>query len=301
MLSFFLIFIIALCLLGIGYIIIRHFPQVTNLDTAHLPEEQTARKKKEIINKRVDEQARHLQAAFGKRLAPLAQPWKKLQLRFRIYVGKMERLWHHEETIKKASNPPEVLTDTDKEQKVVQLIQEGQNSLGHEHYDQAEESFIAAIKLDQNSGQAYRGLADTYLAKESFVEAKETYRFLLQLEPDNDSVLVKLAEIAEREGNSAEAIACYQQAVVINDNLSPRFYHLAELLLKEKQPETALEAIESALDLEPKNPKYLDLLIEVAILLNDKKMAMDAYNELRLVNPENQKLDSFKSRIGELE
>jgi large subunit ribosomal protein L6 len=50
-----------------------------------------------------------------------------------------------------------------------------------------------------------------------------------------------------------------------------------------------------------KNPKYLDLLIEVAILLNDKKMAMDAYNELRLVNPENQKLDSFKSRIGELE
>jgi hypothetical protein len=115
-----LIFIIALCLLGIGYIIIRHFPQVTNLDTAHLPEEQTARKKKEIINKRVDEQARHLQAAFGKRLAPLAQPWKKLQLRFRIYVGKMERLWHHEETIKKASNPPEVLTDTDKEQEMPQ-------------------------------------------------------------------------------------------------------------------------------------------------------------------------------------
>jgi hypothetical protein len=112
---------------------------------------------------------------------------------------------------------------------------------------------------------------------------------------------LKGMQMLEREGNSAEAIACYQQAVVINDNLSPRFYHLAELLLKEKQPETALEAIESALDLEPKNPKYLDLLIEVAILLNDKKMAMDAYNELRLVNPENQKLDSFKSRIGELE
>jgi tetratricopeptide (TPR) repeat protein len=113
-------------------------------------------------------------------------------------------------------------------------------------------------------------------------------------------VLVKLAEIAETQGNLEEAIAYYQQAVVINDLLSPRFYHLAELLLKVNQPDIAREAIESALDLEPKNPKYLDLLIEIAILLSDKKMALDTYNELRLVNPENQKLDSFKSRINEL-
>ncbi len=295
-----LIGIIVLGLLCIGYIIFRHFPQLSNLDATRLPEEQTARKKKEIIDKRVDEQARHFQKRFGKRLEPLALPWKKIQLRFRIYVGKIERLWHHEEVVKKSTNPGDALTDTDKEQKIFQHIQEGQNSLNHEHFEQAEEAFIAAIKIDQNSREGYRGLADTYLAKGNLPEAKETYQFLLQMEPDNDNVLVKLGEIAESQGNTEEAIDCYQQAVVINDLLSPRFYHLAELLLKVKQPDIALEAIQSAVELEPKSPKYLDLLIEVAILLSDKKLALEVYNELRLVNPENQKLESFKSRISEL-
>ncbi len=300
MLFILLIGVLVLSLGGIGYIIARHFPQLSNLDVQGLPEEQAARKKREIIGKRVDEQARNFQTVLGKRLQPLATPWRKIQLRFRVYVGKMERLWHHEEAVKKAANPPEPLNNVDKEQKLGELIQEGVNSLNHEHYEQAEESFIAAIKIDQNSTAAYRGLADTYFAKENFTEAKETYRFLLQMEPDNDSVLAKLGEIAEQQGNTQEAIECYQQAVIINDLLSPRFYHLAELLLKVKEPGAALEAIQSALELEPKNPKYLDLLIEVAILLNDKKLASEVYKELRLVNPENQKLESFKIRIEEL-
>ncbi len=300
MLAIFLTVIFVVALLGIGYIIARRFPQLSNLDVQGLPEEQAARKKREIIGKRVDEQTRNFQSVLSKRLQPLATPWRKLQLRFRVYVGKMERLWHHEEAIKKAANPPEQLNDADKEQKLLQLIQEGNNSLNHEHYEQAEESFIAAIKINQNSAAAYRGLADTYFAKENYTEAKETYRFLLQLEPDNDSVLAKLGEIAEQQGNTEEAIECYQQAVVLNDLLSPRFYHLAELLIKVKEPAAALEALRSAIELEPKNPKYLDLLIEVAILLGDKKLASEVYSELRLVNPENQKLDSFKSRIEEL-
>jgi tetratricopeptide (TPR) repeat protein len=300
MISTLLLILIGLAILGILYIVVRHFPEVSNLDAEGLPEEQVARKKKEIIGKRVEEQSRRWQALVARRLAPLAVPWKKIQLRFRVYVGKVERLWHHEETVKKAALPQQPLSAGDKEQKLLELIQEGQNNLSHEHYEQAEEAFISAIKIDQNSAEAYRGLADTYLAKQSLAEARETYLFLLQLEPENDNVLVKLAEIAETQGNLEEAIAYYQQAVVINDLLSPRFYHLAELLLKVNQPDIAREAIESALDLEPKNPKYLDLLIEIAILLSDKKMALDTYNELRLVNPENQKLDSFKSRINEL-
>jgi predicted Zn-dependent protease len=71
-------------------------------------------------------------------------------------------------------------------------------------------------------------------------------------------------------------------------------------LLRVDQPETAREALLSALQLEPKNPKYLDLLIEVAILCNDSGLAITAYNELRLVNPENQKLDYFKGKISQM-
>ena len=109
--------------------------------------------------------------------------------------------------------------------------------------------------------------------------------------------MVKLAEIAESQGDLEEAIGYYQQAVLVNDSFSPRFYHLAELLVKVGQPQVAVESILQAVELEPQNPKYLDLLIEIAIICGNKDLALKGYGELRLVNPENQKLHSFKDRI----
>ena len=84
------------------------------------------------------------------------------------------------------------------------------------------------------------------------------------------------------------------------DSVSPRFYHLAELLLKVEQPEVAKESIVQAVELEPQNPKYLDLLTETAIICRDKDLALQSYNDLRGVNPDNQKLDGFKDRIDQL-
>lgn len=275
---------------------VQKFPQLANLDIASLPAEREFRKKREIVAQRMDTEGRKIRLWLARHLAPLARGWKKLQLQFRVYVGKVERLWHHEVRAKTRLEPS-VTRTPEQEAKGEQLVREGDLCAERKEYQQAEELFIAAIKLNQANAAAYRGLADTYLATGALSEAKETYRFLLSLESGNDLIMVKLGEIAEEEGNNAEAISWYQQAVVQNDALSPRFYHLAELLLKEGQPGIAKEAVMQALELEPRNPKYLDLLIETGILCGEKGLALDAYHELRLANPDNQKLKSFKERI----
>lgn len=287
--------VILIALAVVAVIIVRKFPQLANLDTASLPQEKEASKKKEILAKRIEERGRRLKELLLKRLGPVRKLWGLLQLRFRIYVGKMERLWHHEQAVKTkavAAKAPE-----EARQKVTILVQEGENLLGQGQAEQAEEKFIAAIKLDQKSASAYRGLGFAYAAKGSLEEARETFRFVLQLEPDDDSVMVKLADMAESQGDLEEAIQYYQQAVLINDALSPRFYHLAELLNKVGQPEVAKEAIVQAVELEPKNPKYLDLMTETAIICGDRSLSERGMNELRLVNPENQKLNDFRERI----
>ncbi len=296
------IFFLAIILMGlviIFFIIRKKIPQLANLDVANLPKEVEARKKREIIAKRIEAQGEKWKAAWQKRLLPLKKWWEGQQLRFRRYVKKIEKLWYHEHAVKHTSVAAPIDTD-EQEQKLNLLIQEAEQSLKDGKYDRAEGLFIAAIKLDQKSAAAYRGLGDSYLASGSLEEARQTYRFLLQLEPDDDSVMVKLAEVAESQGDLEEAITYYQQAAVINDSLAPRFYHLAELLLKVKQPETAKEAIVQAVELEPKSPKYLDLLTETAIICGDKDLALSGYNELRLVNPENQKLENFKERMSQL-
>ena len=292
-----LVVILASAALAI-YIIARRFPQLSNLDTENLPAEREARKKREIITRRIEAQGSKIRQAWRVRLQPLAKLLGKLQLRFRVYVGRIERLLHHEQRAKRKFVAQ--TSDDNKEQKLMNVIHEGEQELKNEHLERAEELFIGAIKIDPKSVPAYRGLADTYLAKGSLDEAQETYLFLLQLSPNEDNVMVKIADIAEQKGDLDKAINFYQQAVVLNDSLSSRFHHLAELLIKVSQPEVAKEAILQAVELEPRNPKYLDLLIETVLLCGDKEMAVKAYNELRLVNPNNQKLADFHQRINAL-
>lgn len=296
MLNALFIIIIIAALAVILFLVIRKFPHLANLDINNLDEEKIYRKKKEIINKRIEKSSGILKDKIINGLAPVGKLWGRLQLQFRIYVGKLERLLHHEQVLK-TKQKKHVAGNEESGQKIAVLIQEGEQQLKAGNYDKAEEVFISAIKIDPKSTVAYRGLGDTYLAKNSTEEARQTYKFLIKMEPDDDSVLVKLAEIAEGRGNMEEAIQYYQQAVLVNDSFSPRFYHLAELLVKVGQPQVAVESVLQAVELEPQNPKYLDLLIEIAIICGNKELALKGYGELRLVNPDNQKLPGFKDRI----
>lgn len=297
------ILIIIAALAVVVFIVIRKFPQLANLDIHNLPEEKIYRKKREIINKRIEKSSDLLKEKISRMLAPVGKVWGKLQLRFRIYMGKLERLLHHEQVLKTKLKNKTASSEVkeESEQKLGGLIADGEQQLKAGNYDQAEERFISAIKIAPKSASAYRGLGDTYLAKGSMEEARQTYKFLIRMEPDDDSVLVKLAEIAESQGDLEEAIEHYQQAVLVNDSFSPRFYHLAGMLVKVGQPQVAKESILQAVELEPQNPKYLDLLIEIAIICGDKDLALKGYSELRLVNPENAKLSILKDRIYKIE
>ena len=298
--SDFIFIIIILAAFGVmAAVSLRKFPQAANLDLDNLAEERETQKKREILRRSLKEKGKEAKKRWAERLAPIAVVWGILQKKFRLYVGKIEKLLHYEELLKYRKTVKE-LPVAEKEYQINELLQQAENHALQENYEKAEELYIAAIKLDKKSVPAYRGLADTYMSKGAVEEAYQTYGFLSKLLPEDDGLLVKLAEIAEEQGKIEEAIQYYEQATVLNDSLSPRFYHLAELLLKTEQPEVAIEAISQAVELEPKNPKYLDLLIEVAIICGNKIMAEKHFEELRLVNPENQKLIEFKERIEKM-
>lgn len=291
--------IILTSLLVAGFIVFKKFPQVSNLDVENLPQEIEAKKKKEIIDRRLEGQSRRFRENVINKLGPLIKISKQIQLKFRIYVGKVERLWHHEQNKKQQKEVIEMPVEQ-KEERKEDLISSAEQELKIENYQKAEDLFISAIKLDPKSASAYRGLADTYLAQGEVDEARQTYRFVLQIESDDDSIMVKLAEIAESQGDIEEAIEFYQKAVLVNSSLSSRFFHIAELLLKIKELEPAKEALIQSVELEPKNPRYLDLLLETAIIVRDKNLAFKTFDELRAVNPENHKLGELKDQVYRL-
>src|SRR3989339_290314 len=106
--------------------------------------------------------------------------------------------------------------------------------------------------------------------------------------------------VTKEEKDNKKAIEYYQKAVLANDVHANRFAKLAELLESMNEYETGLVAIEQAIELEPSNPKYLDMLTELCIMSGEKEKAKEAYEKLRMSNPENNKLDSFKERISQI-
>ena len=54
------------------------------------------------------------------------------------------------------------------------------------------------------------------------------------------------------------------------------------------------------MELEPENPKYIDKLIEISIIVGNKKIAKSGLSQLKKVNPENNKLALFEQKIADI-
>ena len=297
LLSFILI-IVPLAIILI--VVVKKFPQLAVLDVDNIPEVKAGRKKDEVFKKRVEEKAAKSKKDWLKKIQPLLGKFKEIQNKFRDYVLHLtRRVQEDDRKIRKVREPKEVREK--KKLALFTLLREGDSARENEDWQTAENKYITAIRLDPKCAEAYQSLADVYLKQNQTEEARETYEFVLQLAPENDEVLVKLGEIYLEKGDTKKAIDYYQRAVLANDSNAARFVKLAELLGGIEEYETALEAIKQAVELEPNNPKHLDILTEMSIMSGDKLAAEAAYDKLRMTNPDNQKLASFKDRIEKMQ
>ena len=106
--------------------------------------------------------------------------------------------------------------------------------------------------------------------------------------------------IAVEQEDWKNAIMHFKRAVEIDSKVALRHYDLAHAYEKMGKHLYALRSYERAVSLEPLNPKYLDAYLQTAILLNNKELAQAAYDQLKIANPENKKLDQIRRTIEEL-
>jgi tetratricopeptide (TPR) repeat protein len=279
-------------------IVARRFSQLSVLDVDNLPEVKEEKKKDDFLRKRVEAKAEASRKTRTERLKPVQEKWKGLQKGFRKYVGHVEHTLMRERDKKRVDESPE--DKHERRGELQTLLAEAAYAEIQEDYQTAEKKYIAAIRLDNKYSDAYRGLAEVYRKQGQITEAKETYQFLLQLDPNDDTIPARLGEIFAENGETEKAIQQYEQAILLNSNIPQRYLRLAELLQSLGQYQTAQEAIQQAIELEPQNPRYLDMLVEISIMVGSKDEAMQAWEDLRKVNPDNQKLDVLKEKIARL-
>lgn len=103
------------------------------------------------------------------------------------------------------------------------------------------------IELLGNLGLAYLGVNNPE-------EAKKAFTRLLELDPANSQALALLTSLSAH-GDVKTAIAIVQKQVEAAPNAAGHYMLLGDLLLRDKQPELALDALAKAQELTPDNPQ----------------------------------------------
>jgi tetratricopeptide (TPR) repeat protein len=288
--------LILVALISIGFLVYRTYPQLTLIKEDTIPEIREAKKKYDIVKRRLEERAKKQKTAGEIQFVPFQVVWNNIQQQFRNKVNAIAEQVRAEQTSHQQKALSELSTE-EKQQQAKEKIRDAKRAYDQDEFEFAEKCFIEAIRIDPHAVDAYRGLAQVYIAQDQLIEAKETYHFLHQLSPSDDSILLQLAEIAELEGDIRSAVAYYEQALLINDSHAVRFAKLGELLNRLEEYETAFEAWGQAVELEPQNPKYLDNLIETGIMVEQIGVVEQALQQLRTVNPENKKITIFQDKL----
>lgn len=294
MLDFLLTLLIIISGFFIAQILWRKAPHLSSINVNNLPEVKAERQKQVILRSRLARASQDLSNRLKKILEPASD---QLNLHFKNYYQRL-RSFEHE---LKRKGEKQLNAAVDKSQTLDAMLVEARQLLNSEEYTKAEDKLIDCLSFDEHNVEAYKLLVDLYRARKQYDEAKETLEYLLRLTHEADSsVYFSLADIAKERGNLKQAEEDYLRSISLSDDNYLYFLNLAEVYLELEEKEKALQTAQRAYILAPNNPKILDFLINLCIIIRDRALALDYLEQLKAVNPENNKIIDFNKKIDSL-
>ncbi len=289
------IFGIALVFSGLALIygvLVKKFPQLKLIDLSTLAKERHEAVKKRIMQDRFERSLGRIQ---GKTNEAVGAASSRVKEWFDRAQGKLKGMEARMDG--RPRRPVSALEQAKAAERVPGLLEQAESARFEERYEEAERLYIEALKSDAKNVEAYRGLAELYLAQKQPDQAAEILEFLLRLQGDDDRALGRLGQIEASRGNFQEAEVRYLRSIELSSGETAYRAELGRVYLTQGEGVKAAEQFRSALQAEPHNPKYLDYFLEASILVGDTDAAREALSALEEVNPENAKLEEFRVRI----
>lgn len=278
-------FLILISLSAIIIIVIRKFSALATLDVGSIQQEKEARIKEQIISNRF----KKIFVKWGYRTSRIARPTGRSISSFLKWISNKLIEVKDNYTKEEATEPADIKA------RIEELFLEAQDRAKKEEYDEAEKKYIEIISLDSKNIKTFKMLGRLYSDIKNYQEAKQTFEHTLKLLDDMEDAF---RTPDETQGKTDEEIQT--QLNDINSERSSIYYDLTLACRAMENIDEAIATMKKALKLEPNNPRYLDTILEIGIINKDKIIALDAYNKLKEVNAENNKLEEFKKQIDEL-
>lgn len=135
--------------------------------------------------------------------------------------------------------------------RVDELFEIAQSSLDKGDNLEASKALQALLILEPQNKEALRMAGVAFMNMNNFVEAKEKFLQLLELDSKDDLAHNLLANSLHKLGENSEAIEHHKMAIELDSYYAPYYYNYANTLYEMGRKKEALQMYKKALELEP--------------------------------------------------
>lgn len=263
--------VIIISIIVIIFIIGKKFPELRILDVNTIAEVKESVVKKKILEMKWKRAINDWKSVLKKLIKPILEAFFHFFRGLYRKVVQLEKKYSEESKEKKESV-------IDSEIRIEKYFLEAKDYRAQGKFQEAEEAYIKALEIEDKNILAYQGLGELYMENKDYAKAKETFGFL-----------TKLFSV-HRTGDDNHFLHA----------LSQSYAQLGEIERHLNNMESSIKYFKKALQLEPNNPRYLDLLLHFSIMVKDKKLAQRTLRQLKKTNPDNNKIEEFEQRISEI-
>jgi len=157
-------------------------------------------------------------------------------------------------------------------------------------FDKAQSLYRQAVIGTRHSQLFYDKIGDLALKNDDVDLCVDCYRKVLESNPANREVLVKLATVLQTyfPENTAETISCYEKLLEFDVDTAAIYYELGHLYLRKEDKINSISAFKLAVERDTENPYYnnsLAFAYSKAELYDD---AIEYYQKAISLNPDNE-------------
>ncbi len=174
---------------------------------------------------------------------------------------------------------------------------EARTLLKRRKLDEAEDLLIKALQHDPKNIEAYMGLGKIYVARNDLDTAEEAYRYIVKIKPKFLDGYKELAKVFETVKKWSELRDLAEEILSLGYEQVWVYGYLGVAYRRLGYPEKAEEYFKRAVEIEPRNEKWLDYLIETAIINKNKNLAYKAFNTLTQISNNQMKLQGYRDKI----
>lgn len=274
--------LILLSSIVILFIVIKKFPALANLDIDTVQAEKEVKFKEKIISNRIKRNVKQTSAGVASFFNPF----------FKAIVDGVKWSYAKLHELRDKYKAEAILSPEEIKTKIEALFIGAEEMDKKNDLDETEKYLIEIIGLESQSIKAFKMLGQIYLRKKNYDDAEQTFEHILRLLENEEEALLKTPGISEDELKNRQQ--------EINHDKCLAWESLSFVAQNDNDFDLAIANIRQALALDANSPRLLDTLLEISIIKKDKVSALDAYDKLSSVNPENQKLSELKEKIREL-